>query len=161
MCKRFGWKMKLPWVGFHFWQLFVFRVLYFCYEHFLTILMGNNNKMTEYDVLMVWVQKQVIMCWFVNFSSFRANWLKLFFVIFFSRNNGKQQQNDRKLCAKDFARKCSYLGLVSIFGRFSCLGSCTFVLSIFSPYWWERTIKWPKVMCEWFACKNKSSCVGL
>jgi len=33
---------------------------------------GNNNKMTENDVRMVWVQKQVIMCWFVTFESFRA-----------------------------------------------------------------------------------------
>jgi len=28
--------------------------------------------MTENDVHMVWVQKQVIMCWFVAFGSFRA-----------------------------------------------------------------------------------------
>jgi len=35
--------------------------------------MGNNNKMTENYVSMVWVQKQVIMCWFVNFATFRAN----------------------------------------------------------------------------------------
>jgi len=28
--------------------------------------------MTENDVNMVWVQKQVIMCWFVTFGSFRA-----------------------------------------------------------------------------------------
>jgi len=123
--------MKLSWVRFHFWQLFTFRVLYFCSEHFLTILMGNNNKMTENGVSTVWVQKQVIMCWFVNFLSFRANWLKLLIVIFISRIDGKQQQKDRNLCAKHFAGKCSYLGLVSIFGRFLCLGSCTFVLSIF------------------------------
>jgi len=37
------------------------------------MLMGNNNKMTENDVSMVWGQKQVIMCWFVNFASFLAN----------------------------------------------------------------------------------------
>jgi len=42
-------------VGFYFWQVFVFRVLFFCSEHFLTILMGNNNKMTENDSHMVWV----------------------------------------------------------------------------------------------------------
>jgi len=35
--------------------------------------MGNSNKVTERDVRMVWVQKQVIMCWFVNFASFRDN----------------------------------------------------------------------------------------
>jgi len=34
--------------------------------------MGNNKKMTENDLDMVWVQKQVIMCWFVAFGSFRA-----------------------------------------------------------------------------------------
>ena len=118
-------------VSFHFWQLFVFRVLYFCYEHFLTILMGNNNKMSENDVSMVLMQKQVMMYWFVNFASFRANWLKILTVIFISRIDGKQQQNDRDLCAKDLCQKCSYLRLVSIFGRLSCLGSCTFVLSIF------------------------------
>jgi len=28
--------------------------------------------MTENDVHMVWVQKQVIMCWFVSFGSFPA-----------------------------------------------------------------------------------------
>jgi len=33
----------------------------------------------------------------------------------------KQQQNDRKLCAKDLGENCSYLGLVSILGRFSYL----------------------------------------
>ena len=35
---------------FPFWQVFVFRALFFCFEHFLTILMGNNNKMTENHV---------------------------------------------------------------------------------------------------------------
>jgi len=34
--------------------------------------MGDNNKMTKSNVRMVWVQKQVIMCWFVTFVSFRA-----------------------------------------------------------------------------------------
>jgi len=29
--------------------------------------------MTVNDVDMVWVQKQVIMCWFVTFGNFRAN----------------------------------------------------------------------------------------
>jgi len=28
--------------------------------------------MTKNDVQMVWVQKEVIMCWFVTFGSFRA-----------------------------------------------------------------------------------------
>jgi len=28
--------------------------------------------MTKTDVQMVWVQKQVILCWFVTFRSFRA-----------------------------------------------------------------------------------------
>ena len=96
---------------------------------FLTILMGKNNKITENNVWMVWVQKQVIMCWFVTFASFRFKWPKPLTVIFLSRIDGKQRQNDRKLCER-FGWKCSYLGLVSIFGRFSCLGSRTFVLSI-------------------------------
>jgi len=34
--------------------------------------MVNNNKITKNDLRMVWVQKQVIMCSFVTFSSFRA-----------------------------------------------------------------------------------------
>jgi len=34
--------------------------------------MGKNNKIIENHVQMVWVLKQVIMCWFVNFGSFRA-----------------------------------------------------------------------------------------
>jgi len=87
--------------------------------------------MTENDVQIVRVEKQVIMCWFVTFGRFHAKWIKLSTVIFLSRIDGKQQQHDRKLYAKDLGEKCSYLGLVSIFGRFSSLGSCTFVLSIF------------------------------
>jgi len=43
----------------------------------------------------------------------------------------KQQQNDRKLCVKDLGENCSYLGLISNFGRFLYLGSCYFVLSSF------------------------------
>jgi len=35
--------------------------------------------------------------------------------------NGKQEQNDRNLCAKGLGEKWSYLEMVSIFGRFSCL----------------------------------------
>jgi len=50
----------------------VFSVMYFCSEHFLTILMGNNNKMTENDVQMVRVQKHVKLCWFVTLRSFRV-----------------------------------------------------------------------------------------
>jgi len=65
-------------------------VLFFCSEHFLTILVANNIKMTENDVHMVWVQKQVIMCWFVTFVSFRAKRPKLLTVIFLRRNDGKQ-----------------------------------------------------------------------
>jgi len=90
--------------GFHV------RFLYFCSEHFSTILMRINNKMTQNDVWMVWVQKQVIMCWFVTFASFRAKWLKLFTVIFSTCIDGKQQQNDRKLCPKDLGEKHCYFG---------------------------------------------------
>jgi len=34
--------------------------------------MGNNNKMIENHMQMVWVQKEVIMCWFLTFASFHA-----------------------------------------------------------------------------------------
>ena len=85
---------------------------------------GKNNKMTKKDVRMVWEQKQVIMCWFVTFGSFRADRPELLTGIFFSLVDRKQQQNDRKLCIKDLGEKCGYLGLVSIFGRLSFLGSC-------------------------------------
>jgi len=34
--------------------------------------MGKNNKMTENDVQMVWVEKQVIKCWFVSFVRCRV-----------------------------------------------------------------------------------------
>ena len=128
---------------------------------FLPILMGNNNKMTENDVRIVWVQKQFIMCCFVTFASFRFKWPKILTVILLSHIDGKIQQNDRKLCAKDLAEKCSYLGLVSIFGRFSSLGTCPFILSIFYLYWWETTIKWLKMMCGWFGNKNMLSFVDL
>jgi len=53
--------------------------------------MGNNNKMTENDVSKVWVQKQVIKCWFVTFASFRTKFLKLLAIIFLSRIEGKKQ----------------------------------------------------------------------
>jgi len=33
--------------------------------------------MTKNDVRMVWVQKHVIMCWFVSFGSFCPKWPKL------------------------------------------------------------------------------------
>jgi len=93
--------------------------------------MGNNNKMTENDVQMVRMQKHVKLCWFETFRSFRVKGIKLLSVIFWSRIDGKQQHNNQKFCAKDLVEKCSYLGLVSIFGMFSCLASCTFALSIF------------------------------
>ena len=34
--------------------------------------MENNNQMTKNDEEIVWVQKEIIMCWFVTFGSFRA-----------------------------------------------------------------------------------------
>jgi len=58
-------KNVVIWGWFLFLAGFVFMVLLFCSEHFLTILVGNNNKMTENDVHMVWVQEKVIMCWLV------------------------------------------------------------------------------------------------
>jgi len=63
--------------------------------------MGKNNKMTENHVQIVWVQKEVIMCWLVTFASFRAKLPKLVTVICLSCIDVKQQQNDRKLSAKD------------------------------------------------------------
>jgi len=74
--------------------------------------------MSENDVHIVWVQKQVIMCWFVTFGSFRAKWLKLVSVIFLSYIDVKQRQCDQKLCTKDLGEKRSHLGLVFIFDRF-------------------------------------------
>jgi len=64
--------MQLFRVGFYFCQVFLFRVIYICSERFLAILTGNNKIMSEDNVSMVWVQKEVIMCWFVTFASFRA-----------------------------------------------------------------------------------------
>jgi len=46
--------------------------------------------MTENDVHMVWVQNQVIICWFVTFGSLRAERPKLLTVMVLSRNHGKQ-----------------------------------------------------------------------
>jgi len=87
--------------------------------------------MTQNDVHMVWMQKQVIMCWFVTFRSFRPKWPKLVSVIFLSCIDVKQQENDRKLCAKDLREKRSYLGLVFILDRFLWRRYCTLVTSIF------------------------------
>jgi len=70
--------------------------------------------MIENHVHVVWVQKQVIMCWFVTFGSFRAKWPKLVSVIFLSCIDVKQQQNDRKLCAKDLGEKRIDLGMAFI-----------------------------------------------
>jgi len=64
--------MYLSKVGFYFWQVFVCRVLFFRSEHFLTIFMTKTNKMTENNVRVVWMQKEVIMCLFVTSESFRA-----------------------------------------------------------------------------------------
>jgi len=90
--------------------------------------------MTENDVNMVWVQKQVIVCWFVTFGSFRGKWRKLVTVIFFSCIDVKQQQNDRKLCAKDMGEKRSHFGLVFIFDRVFGHKGLYFGYNIFLPY---------------------------
>jgi len=76
----------------------------------LTILIGNKNKMTENDVRMGWVQKQVMMGWFVTCATFRAKWLKLLTVICFSRIDGKQQQNDKKFVEKIWVKNVVMLG---------------------------------------------------
>jgi len=44
--------------------------------------MENNNKMAENDLWTVWMQKQVIMYWFVSVASFRSKLPKLLIVIF-------------------------------------------------------------------------------
>jgi len=85
--------------------------------------------MTENDVHMFWVQKEVILCWFVTFGSFRAKRPKLVTVIFLSCIDVKQQ-NDRKFCAKDLGEKRSRLGLVFTFDRFLCRRYSTFFTSI-------------------------------
>jgi len=71
--------------------------------------MRNKNKITENDVRMVWMQKQVMMCWFVTSATFCAKWLKLLTVIFFSRIDGKQQ-NDRKFVEKIWVKNVVILG---------------------------------------------------
>jgi len=48
--------------------------------------------------------------------------IKLLTDLFLSHIDRKQQQNDLKLYVKDLGEKCSNLGMVSIFGRFSTLG---------------------------------------
>ena len=63
----------------------MFRVIYICSECFFTILMVNNKKKCQNNVRMVWAQKEVIMCCFVTFASFRVKIPKLFIVIFLSR----------------------------------------------------------------------------
>jgi len=65
--------------------------------------MLNNNKMIENYAQKIWVKNVVLLGWF----SFQ------------------------KLCTKGLSENSSYLWLVSIFGRFSYLGSCFFVLSSF------------------------------
>jgi len=47
--------------------------------------MVNNKKKCQNNVRMVWAQKEVIMCCFVTFASFRVKIPKLFIVIFLSR----------------------------------------------------------------------------
>jgi len=52
--------------------------------------------MTENDMRIVFVQQQVIMCWFVVFASFRGKWLKLLTILFLSLlmgNNNKMTEN--------------------------------------------------------------------
>ena len=53
-------------------QVFVQRILSFGYEHFLTVLMGNNNKMIENDVRKISLQKLVIVCMFATFECFHS-----------------------------------------------------------------------------------------
>jgi len=50
MFESFGGKTKSFWIDLQVWQVFVSKVMKFWSKHFLTIMMGNNNKMTENDV---------------------------------------------------------------------------------------------------------------
>jgi len=88
--------------------------------------------MSENEVNMVWVQKQVIMCLFVTFVSLRAKRPKLVTVIFLSFIKVKQQQNDRKLYAKDMGEKRSHLGLVFICENFCAQGCVLWLQAIFN-----------------------------
>jgi len=67
--------------------------------------MGNNNKMTENDVQMVRVEKQVIMCWFVTFGSFRANELNFsplhFLAVLMGNNNIMSKNYVQKIWMKN------------------------------------------------------------
>ena len=101
--------------GFLFLQVLVFRFLFFCSDHFLNILTGNNNKIMKNDVHMVWVQKQVILCWFVTFGSFRAKWPKLVSVIVFTCIDFETTTKWLKIKCKIFGwkRQLSWVGFHS------------------------------------------------
>jgi len=61
--------------------------------------------MTENNLQMVWVQKEVIMCWFVTFASFRANdlnfWPLYFWVVVMGNNNKMIENYVRKIWVKN------------------------------------------------------------
>jgi len=79
--------------------------------------------MTENDVHMVWVQKQVIICWFVTFASFRAKWPKLVTVIFLSCIDVKQQENDRNYVQNICVKNGVIFGLFSFLTDFCAEGT--------------------------------------
>jgi len=63
--------------------------------------MRNKNKMTQNDVRIGWVQKQVMMCWFVTSATFCSKWLKLltiYFLVVLMGNNIKMTENLQKKC---------------------------------------------------------------
>ena len=56
--------------------------------------------MTKNIVRMVWVHKQVIVCWFVTFGSFRAQRPELLAGIFLNRIDRIQQRNGENYVQK-------------------------------------------------------------
>jgi len=61
--------------------------------------------MIENDVHMVWVQKQVIICWFVSFGVFVDKdlnfWTEYFSVVFMENNNKMTENNVQKIWVKN------------------------------------------------------------
>jgi len=88
--------------------------------------------MTENDVHMVWVQKQVIMWWFVTFGSFHAKLPKLVSVIFWSCIDVKQQQNDRNYVQNIWVKNIVILGLFSFLTYFCGKGIVLWLQEVFN-----------------------------
>jgi len=81
---------------------------------------------------MVWVQKQVIMWWFVTFGSFRAKLPKLVTIIFWSCIDVKQQQNDRNYLQNIWVKNIVILGLFSFLADFCAEGTVPWLQVVFN-----------------------------